>query len=66
MKMLPRGTHDFSKFIKPSELDEWARSAGLELVNLKGVSYNPLTGLFSQSQDVDVNYMVHYKRPANV
>lgn len=64
MKMLPRGTHDFSKFIKPSELDEWARSAGLKLVNLKGISYNPFTSLFSQSQDVDVNYMVHYKRPA--
>lgn len=64
MKMLPRGTHDFSKFIKPSELDEWARQAGLELVNLKGISYNPFTSLFSQSQDVDVNYMVHYKRPA--
>ena len=64
MKMLPRGTHDFAKFIRPSELDEWARSAGLELVNLKGVSYNPFTGLFSQSQNVDVNYMVHYKRPA--
>ena len=64
MKMLPRGTHDFSKFIKPSELDEWARLAGLELVNLKGISYNPFTSLFSQSQDVDVNYMVHYKRPA--
>jgi 2-polyprenyl-6-hydroxyphenyl methylase/3-demethylubiquinone-9 3-methyltransferase len=64
MKMLPRGTHDFSKFIKPSELDEWARQAGLELVNLKGISYNPFTSLFSQSQDVDVNYMVHYKRAA--
>ena len=64
MKMLPRGTHDFSKFIKPSELDEWARLAGLELVNLKGISYNPFTSLFSQSQDVDVNYMVHYKRHA--
>ena len=64
MKMLPRGTHDFAKFIRPSELDEWARTAGLELVNLKGVSYNPFTGLFSQSQNVDVNYMVHYKRPA--
>jgi len=63
MKMLPRGTHDYTKFIKPSELDEWARSAGLELVDLKGVSYNPFTGLFSQSQDVDVNYMVHYRRP---
>ena len=66
MKMLPRGTHDFSKFIKPSELDEWARLAGLELVNLKGISYNPFTSLFSQSQDVDVNYMVHYKRPATI
>ncbi len=64
MKMLPRGTHDFAKFIKPSELDEWARLAGLELVNLKGISYNPFTSLFSQSQNVDVNYMVHYKRPA--
>ena len=64
MKMLPRGIHDFSKFIKPSELDEWARQAGLELVNLKGISYNPFTSLFSQSQDVDVNYMVHYKRAA--
>ena len=63
MKMLPRGTHDYSKFIKPSELDEWARDAGFELSNLKGVSYNPFTGLFSQSQDVDVNYMVHYRRP---
>lgn len=63
MKMLPRGTHDYSKFIKPSELDEWARDAGFELINLKGVTYNPFTGLFSQSQDVDVNYMVHYRRP---
>jgi 2-polyprenyl-6-hydroxyphenyl methylase/3-demethylubiquinone-9 3-methyltransferase len=62
MKMLPRGTHDFSKFIKPSELDEWARDAGLELVDIKGVNYNPFTSLFSQSQDVDVNYMVHYTR----
>lgn len=64
MKMLPRGTHDYAKFIKPSELDQWARAAGLELVDLKGVSYNPFTGLFSQSHDVDINYMVHYKRPA--
>ena len=63
MRMLPHGTHDYAKFIKPSELDERARSAGLELLNLKGVIYNPFTGLFSQSQDVDVNYMVHYKRP---
>jgi len=65
MKMLPRGTHDYSRFIKPSELDEWARSSGLVLKDLKGVTYNPFTGLFSQSSDVDVNYMVHYIRPVN-
>jgi 2-polyprenyl-6-hydroxyphenyl methylase/3-demethylubiquinone-9 3-methyltransferase len=63
MKMLPRGTHDYAKFIKPSELDEWARAADLKLVNLKGVSYNPFTGLFSLSHNVDVNYMMHYLRP---
>jgi len=65
MKMLPRGTHDYARFIKPSELDQWARTAGLTLKDLKGVSYNPFTSLFSQSQDVDVNYMVHYTRPVN-
>jgi 2-polyprenyl-6-hydroxyphenyl methylase/3-demethylubiquinone-9 3-methyltransferase len=63
MKMLPRGTHDYARFIKPSELDQWARNAGLKLEDLKGVSYNPFTGLFSQSSDVDVNYMVRYTRP---
>lgn len=65
MKMLPRGTHDYARFIKPSELDQWARAAGLKLEDLKGVSYNPFTGLFSQSSDVDVNYMVRYTRPEN-
>ncbi len=65
MKMLPRGTHDYARFIKPSELDHWARSAELKLQNIKGISYNPFTSMFSQSQDVDINYMVHYKRPAN-
>jgi 2-polyprenyl-6-hydroxyphenyl methylase / 3-demethylubiquinone-9 3-methyltransferase len=63
MKMLPRGTHDYARFIKPSELDYWARTAGLKLVDLKGVSYNPFTTLFSQSSDVDVNYMARYTRP---
>jgi len=63
MKMLPRGTHDYARFIKPSELDSWARAAGLKLSDLKGVTYNAFTGLFSQSQDVDVNYMVQYTRP---
>ena len=65
MKMLPKGTHDYSKFIRPSELDIWARQAGLELMGIEGVIYNPLTGMFRKSNDVDVNYMVHYQRPAN-
>ncbi len=62
MKMLPRGTHDYSKFIRPSELDIWARAAGLELVAISGVSYQPVTGMFRASRDVSVNYMVHYRR----
>jgi len=64
MKMLPRGTHDYARFIKPSELDHWARNAELKLQGIKGISYNPFTGMFSQSQDVDINYMVHYTRPS--
>lgn len=64
MKLLPKGTHDFSKFIKPSELDSWARDAGLELKSIEGVSYNPLTSMFRSSKDVDVNYMMHYQKPA--
>ncbi len=63
MKMLPKGTHEYSKFIRPSELDEWARGSGLELVNIAGVEYNPFTRIFRQSSNVDVNYMMHYLRP---
>jgi 2-polyprenyl-6-hydroxyphenyl methylase / 3-demethylubiquinone-9 3-methyltransferase len=66
MKMLPRGTHDYARFIKPSELDQWSREASLKLRDLKGVTYNPLTGVFSLSQDVDVNYMAYYQRPASI
>lgn len=64
VKMLPKGTHDYSKFIRPSELDIWARQAGLELAGIEGVSYNPLTSMFRSSRDVDINYMVHYQHPA--
>lgn len=63
MKLLPKGTHDYSKFIRPSELDAWARKACIELVNIEGITLNPLTNMFRSSTDVDVNYMVHYKRP---
>jgi 2-polyprenyl-6-hydroxyphenyl methylase/3-demethylubiquinone-9 3-methyltransferase len=64
MKLLPKGTHEYNKFIRPSELDVWAREAGLELISIEGITFNPLTNMFRSSRDVDVNYMVHYKRPA--
>jgi len=63
MQLLPKGTHEYSKFIRPSELDVWARQSGLELISIEGVTFNPLTNMFRSSRDVDVNYMVHYKRP---
>ena len=63
LKMLPRGTHDYAKFIKPSELDEWARLAELQLKDITGMSYNPLTKKYSLGKDVDVNYMTHYLSP---
>ena len=64
LKMLPKGTHDYDKFIKPSELDEWARDCDLELRDITGMSYNPLTKSYKLGRDVQVNYMAHYIRPA--
>jgi len=60
LKMLPRGTHEYAKFIKPSELDEWARQANLQLKNITGMTFNPLTQHYKLGHDVDVNYMTHY------
>ena len=62
LNLLPKGTHEFDCFIKPSELEKWARSANLELIGLVGVTYNPITREFSISDDVDVNYMMHFKK----
>ena len=64
LKMLPKGTHEYAKFIKPSELDEWSRQANLQLKNITGLSYNPLTNQYKLGKDVDVNYMCHYLSPA--
>ncbi|MDH5424100.1 MAG: bifunctional 2-polyprenyl-6-hydroxyphenol methylase/3-demethylubiquinol 3-O-methyltransferase UbiG [Gammaproteobacteria bacterium] len=64
LQMLPKGTHDYKKFIKPSELSSWAREAGLELKDISGLSYNPLTKVYKLSRDVSVNYMTHNIRPA--
>lgn len=62
LRMLPKGTHDFRKFIRPSELDEWARAADLELRDITGMSYNPLSATYSLGRDVDVNYLAAYRR----
>lgn len=59
--LLPRGTHDYSGFIRPSELARWARGAGLDLSDLRGLGYNPLTRRYSLNRDVSVNYLAHYR-----
>jgi 2-polyprenyl-6-hydroxyphenyl methylase/3-demethylubiquinone-9 3-methyltransferase len=63
-RVLPRGTHEYSKFIRPSELARWGRKAGLELRDLTGISYNPLTRSFRLAPNTDVNYLAHFSRPA--
>ncbi|HEY1075925.1 MAG TPA: bifunctional 2-polyprenyl-6-hydroxyphenol methylase/3-demethylubiquinol 3-O-methyltransferase UbiG [Fontimonas sp.] len=64
LNLVPRGTHTYEKFIKPSELDAWSRAAGLDVVGLRGLQYNPLLQSASLSSDVDVNYLMHCTRPA--
>lgn len=61
MRILPKGTHDYSSFIKPSELSSWAREAGLELQTMTGINYNPLSKSFSLTDNVDVNYISVFK-----
>ena len=65
LRLLAKGTHDYDKFIKPSEMAQWLRDAGLVLDNMTGMTYNPLTKRYRlNSDDVDVNYLVHAKKPA--
>jgi len=59
LRLLPKGTHDYRKFIRPSELDAWARQAGLSIRELTGMHYNPLTRRYWLGPGVDVNYLVH-------
>ncbi len=63
LKLLPAGTHEYRKFIRPSELDSWARDAGLELKASIGMHYNPLTRDYSLGPGLDVNYLMHFVRP---
>jgi 2-polyprenyl-6-hydroxyphenyl methylase/3-demethylubiquinone-9 3-methyltransferase len=66
LKLLPAGTHEYDKFIRPSELESWAREAGLQLKGSIGLHYNPITRHYSLGQNIDVNYMMHYHRPDTV
>ncbi len=64
LKMLPKGTHDYAKFIRPSELNQWIRKAELITLDISGMIYNPLTGVYKlHPRDVDVNYLVATQRP---
>lgn len=63
-RLLPMGTHQYARLIRPSEISLWARNAGLELADLAGIKYNPATRKARIGTDVSVNYLVHFKRPA--
>jgi 2-polyprenyl-6-hydroxyphenyl methylase/3-demethylubiquinone-9 3-methyltransferase len=62
LNLLPRGTHEYAKFIRPSELARYCREAGLETIELIGMTYNPLTREYSLGRNTDVNYLVHARR----
>jgi 2-polyprenyl-6-hydroxyphenyl methylase / 3-demethylubiquinone-9 3-methyltransferase len=63
LKLLPKGTHEYAKFIRPSELAHWCRNAGLDLLELKGMQYNPISGRYWLSGDTSVNYMMACAKP---
>jgi 2-polyprenyl-6-hydroxyphenyl methylase/3-demethylubiquinone-9 3-methyltransferase len=64
LKLLPRGTHEYARFIRPSELSRWCRDAGLTVEGSRGMGYNPLTRRYALSGDTSVNYLVACRKPA--
>ena len=67
LNLLPRGTHDFARFIKPSELDAWVRDTDLRITDITGLTYNPVTREYRlDPKDIEVNYLVTCRRPADV
>jgi len=64
LNLLPRGTHEYAKMIRPSELAAYARRAGLELLRTRGMGYNPLTKRYALTENTDVNYLFACRRPA--
>ncbi len=63
LNLLPKGTHDYSKLVKPSELDSWSREAGLSVREMIGMHYNPITKRYWLAPGLDVNYIVHAEKP---
>ena len=63
LRILPKGTHEYAKFIKPSELADAARDASLTLHQMLGMSYNPITQVYSLTRDTSVNYLMAYRKP---
>jgi len=63
LKLLPKGTHEYGRFIRPAELARWIREAHLDLAQFKGMEYNPLTGRYWLSGDTSVNYLVACRKP---
>ncbi len=63
LKLLPKGTHDYSKFIRPSELSAMCRNAGLDVREIIGMTYNPITKGYSLGRDTDVNYLLRAEKP---
>ena len=64
LRLLPRGTHDYAKFITPAELSQYSRNAGLQVEAVKGMTYNPFTRIYSLNQNTDVNYLIACSKPA--
>ncbi len=64
LRLLPRGTHEYARFIRPSELARWCREGGLALQDTRGMAYNPLTRRYALSADTSVNYLVACRKPA--
>jgi len=63
LSLLPKGTHDYRKLIRPSELDEWSRQENLQIKEITGMHYNPLLKRYRLGEGVAVNYLAHYRKP---
>jgi 2-polyprenyl-6-hydroxyphenyl methylase/3-demethylubiquinone-9 3-methyltransferase len=63
LRLLPRGTHEYEKLMRPSELAAFCRGAGLSVVDMVGMTYNPFTKVYALGSDTDVNYIMHAQKP---